>query len=376
VVSTKVTFDMNSTAYIGVGLMCGTSLDGLDVAIVKFSPKNGQWNFTVLKTDEVKLPSLLKEQLEKAQTLNGEKLSLLNIELGRFIGIEVRSILNKFQFIPDFIASHGVTVFHQPENNLTLQIGSGAEIAVQTGIKTICDFRTTDIALGGQGAPLVPFADNDLFSKYDYALNLGGFCNLSKNELSLSGFDITVCNMALNSLIKEIGHEYDANGDLATRGIAQSDMLNDLNDLDYFKKTGPKSLGKEWFENEFEAILKIYRDYSLADRLKTVCRHIGFQLGTYLNDPQKNCLVTGGGTHHKALIKEIRDHSKSQLIIPAPELINFKEAICFAYFGLMRLLERQNISVEVTGARLNSSSGAVYLPPLSNHRLSTENHQG
>lgn len=357
---------MDSTAYIGVGLMCGTSLDGLDIAIVEFSLKNDGWKHTVLKTAEVKLTPSIKEKLLNPHAISGIELALLNNEVGRFIGNEVRSLLNEYKIIPDFVASHGVTVFHQPEKNLTFQIGSGAEIAVRTGIKTICDFRTTDIALNGEGAPLVPFADQELFSKYDFTLNLGGFCNLSQMESTSQGFDITVCNMALNHLIEELGLEYDFQGKLSGQGKSIPTLLLELNSLSYFKKSGPKSLGKEWYENKFQPVLKTHQHFPLSDRLYTICQHIGQQLEKYLDNPNKTCLVTGGGTHHKTLIKEIGFYSKCKLVIPEKELIDYKEAICFAYLGLMRILEKQNVSLHVTGARLNSSSGAVYLAPLIN----------
>lgn len=356
---------MDSTAYIGVGLMCGTSLDGLDMAIVKFTSKNHRWKHSILKTEEVKLPTSMKKQLVDARNIGGLELSLLNNEVGRFIGNQVRTLLDQNKISPDFIASHGITIFHQPENNLTLQIGSGPEIAVRTGVKTICDFRTTDVALNGQGAPLVPFADQELFSDYDFALNLGGFCNLSKNDSITQGFDITVCNMALNNLISEVDLEYDLDGGLASKGKSITMLLTELNNHPYFQKTGPKSIGKEWFENEIKPILERFTQYTLADRLYTLCQHIGCQLGKHLTDSAKTCLVTGGGAHHQTLVKEISAYSNCKLVIPEKELIDSKEAICFAYLGLMRLLEKQNISLHVSGAKLNSSSGAVYLPPLN-----------
>jgi anhydro-N-acetylmuramic acid kinase len=364
VVRTKVTFEMDSTAIIGVGLMCGTSQDGLDLVVVKFTTNSSKIDFEILFSKAFDIPSELALSLMSAERLNGLELSLLNNEVGRFFGNCVNQALTKTEYKPDFLASHGITIFHQPEHKLTLQIGSGAEIASITNIKTICDFRSTDLALGGNGAPLVPFADSNLFSKYDYSLNLGGFANIASINSEISGFDVTVCNLALNNIVAEIGLNFDNGGHEARKGSVNSELLASLNNLAFFKQKGPKSLGKEWFEREFLPIVQNSK-ISMNDKLRTVCEHIGMQLGSHFHESEKTCLVTGGGTYNLALIDAIKSHSKCKIELPDRELIDFKEAICFAFLGLNRLLEKQNISKTVTGAKLNSIGGAIYLPPLA-----------
>lgn len=363
-VTTKVTFEMDSTAIIGVGLMCGTSQDGLDLVVVKFTTNSSKTDFEILFSKAFDIPSELALSLMSAERLNGLELSLLNNEVGRFFGNCVNQALAKTEYKPDFLASHGITIFHQPEHKLTLQIGSGAEIAAITNIKTICDFRSTDLALGGNGAPLVPFADSNLFSKYDYTLNLGGFANISSINSEISGFDVTVCNLALNNIVAEIGLSFDSGGQEARKGSVNSELLASTNNLAFFKQKGPKSLGKEWFEREFLPIIQNSK-ISMNDKLRTVCEHIGIQLGSHFHESEKTCLVTGGGAYNLALIDAIKSHSKCRIELPDRELIDFKEAICFAFLGLNRLLKKQNVSKTVTGANLNSIGGAIYLPPLA-----------
>ncbi len=363
-VTTKVTFEMDSTAIIGVGLMCGTSQDALDLAVVKFTPTASRFDLDILLTQAFEIPFELALTLKSAERLSGLELSLLNNAVGRFFGDCVNQALAKTEYKPNFVASHGITIFHQPEHKLTLQIGSGAEIASITKLKTICDFRTSDIALGGNGAPLVPFADSILFSDYDFTLNLGGFANIASMNSEIAGFDITVCNLALNQIISEKGLSFDNNGAEARKGKVDIELLNSLNNLTFFKAHGPKSLGKEWFEREYSPILKASK-ISMNDKLRTVCDHIGIQIANHLHESEKTCLVTGGGAYNLALIDAIKHHSKCELIIPGKEMIDYKEAICFAFLGLCRLLEKQNISKTVTGAQLNSIGGAIYLPPLA-----------
>lgn len=363
-VTTKVTFEMDSTAIIGVGLMCGTSQDGLDLAVVKFTPNSSRVDYEIMLTKAFELPSKLALSLKSGEHLNGLELSLLNNAVGLFFGDCVNQALAKKEFKPDFVASHGITIFHQPEHKLTLQIGSGAEIAAITKLKTICDFRTSDVALGGNGAPLVPFADSILFNDFDFTLNLGGFVNISSIKSEISGFDVTVCNLALNNIVAEIGLSFDNAGHEARKGSLNSELLTSLNNLAFFKQKGPKSLGKEWFEREFLPIVQNSK-ISMNDKLRTVCEHIGAQIGSHFHESEKTCLVTGGGAYNLALIDAIKSHSKCRIELPDRELIDFKEAICFAFLGLNRLLEKQNISKTVTGAKLNSIGGAIYLPPLA-----------
>lgn len=352
---------MDSTEIIGIGLMCGTSQDALDMCAVKFKPKNSQYQFEIIQSDAIKIPSDLRNKLQKVFESNALNLALLDIEVGKFFGSETKTFIEKHSLDIHFIASHGITIFHQPEQGLTLQIGSGAEIAAITGIDTICNFRNIDVALGGQGAPLVPFADLNLFNTFDFTLNLGGFSNLTSHRQPLQGFDVTVCNLALNYIVSEMGLSYDEGGLIASKGKSIPEMLSKLNHLEYFELKPPKSLGREWFDKNFAPILDQNKSKAIEDRLYTVCEHIGQQIGVFLNMEDKSCLVSGGGAFNETLIGSIKKFAKTEITLASTEIINFKEAICFAFLGACRLGNFNNTLCSVTGAERDSIGGAVYL---------------
>jgi anhydro-N-acetylmuramic acid kinase len=244
---------------------------------------------------------------------------------------------------------------------MTLQIGSGAEIAAITGIKTICDFRSTDVALGGQGAPLVPFGDEILFGKYDYCLNLGGYSNISfrKNQ-KRTAFDISPCNIILNSIANEKGKSFDDKGMMAASGKCDSKLLKSLNDLKFYKSKKNKSLGNEWLEKNILPIIKKNK-LKTEDKLNTLVEHIAIQISKNI-EKGKSVLTTGGGAFNDYLVERIRFHSKARIIIPEKKLINFKEALIFALLGYMREQNFVNTFANSTGAKRNSSGGAVYFP--------------
>ncbi len=339
--------------------MSGTSLDGVDLALIEFSIVRKKVKYRIVRGETVPYSSVLLKKLRDSRKLSGLDLTILDRELGRFYG----NLINKFikNENVDLISSHGHTVFHQPEKGITLQIGSGAEIAAATGIKTICDFRSTDIALGGQGAPLVPFGDELLFPQYDYCLNLGGFSNISfrKNKERIA-FDICPCNLALNYFANEKGKAFDDKGKLAASGKSNPALLKKLNRLDYYSKAGTKSLGIEWLEKEFLPIIKNTK-IPIEDKLATLVEHIAIQISKYL-EKDKKVLVTGGGAFNDFLIQRIKYHSKSKLVLPEKSLIHFKEALIFALLGWMRENNWVNTFASSTGARRDSSGGAVYFP--------------
>lgn len=342
-----------------LGLMSGTSLDGVDLLLVSLEVKRKRVEYKLIKGDTIKYPASLLSKLKSAQKLNGLELSLLNNELGRFYAKEILKF-KRDDYI-ELIASHGHTVFHQPENKLTLQIGSCAEIAAITGIKTIGDFRTTDVALGGQGAPLVPFGDELLFSNYEYCLNLGGYSNISfkKNNQRIA-FDISPCNIVLNYLANKKGKSFDKNGELARKGKLNSSLLKTLNNLPFYSKKGSKSLGNEWLEKEVIPVLKKSK-LSIEDQLNTFCEHIAFQIGQNIKT-KGQLLITGGGAYNSFLIERIKSNATNSIIIPSNELIEFKEALIFALLGFMREKELINTFASATGAIRNSSGGAIYYP--------------
>jgi anhydro-N-acetylmuramic acid kinase len=160
--------------YRAIGIMSGTSLDGLDLAYCEFSHSNGKWQYAIHTAITHEYTHEWRKQLGEAEHKTAVELALLHTSYGHFIGKITHQFIIENNLVPDFIASHGHTIFHQPDKQLTLQIGSGAAIAAETGFPVVCDFRTTDVALGGQGAPLVPVGDKFLFEAYDGCINLAG----------------------------------------------------------------------------------------------------------------------------------------------------------------------------------------------------------
>jgi len=350
--------NINNT--IALGVMSGTSLDGVDLALCDFNCKNTKWHYKILKTATIPYSTEWKKLLSEAPQLNGRELILLNNKYAELLSELICSFLNNENKQPELIASHGHTVFHMPEKNMTYQIGNGNVISAKTLIPVVWDFRAKDVALGGQGAPLVPIGDELLFNNFDYCLNLGGFSNISyKKDLHRIAFDICPANIALNYLSSNIGYSYDENGNIASSGKINKKLLNELNNINYYSLLHPKSLGKEWFDNYFKPILDS-SNTNVENKLRTVCLHIAQQISAILpNDSSKTVLTTGGGALNSFLINEIQSITKSKIIIPDSQLINFKEAIIFAFLGILKINNINNCMASVTGALRDSSSGVV-----------------
>ncbi len=345
--------------YNVVGLMSGTSLDGVDIAFCEFSLSDGSWNFKILTGTTLPYPPSWKKRLSEAQRLSGEALAMLHVEYGKYLGTLIARFTNDLNLKPDLISSHGHTVFHRPEAGLTLQIGSGGEIAAKTGITVVCDFRPQDVALGGQGAPLVPIGDQLLFAGFDACLNIGGFSNISFNENDTrKAFDVCPANFILNKLAQAEGHEFDENGNLSASGKLHQEMLSALNAIEFYRQSPPKSLGREWMEKVFFPVLEKF-DLPIRDQLRTVVEHIAMQISQQTPVSGK-LLVTGGGAKNSFLMERISAHSKQTIIIPDPEIVDFKEALVFAFLGLLRILNLPNCLASVTGATHDHSSGAVF----------------
>jgi anhydro-N-acetylmuramic acid kinase len=296
------------------------------------------------------------------ELFHGNALALcqVEVEFSNFSALCISRFLETSTEKPDYIASHGHTVFHQPEHGLTKQIGCGAIIAAKTGISTICDFRTTDVALKGQGAPLVPIGDLLLFPQYDGCLNLGGISNLSKKfDKKIVAYDISLCNIPLNYLANQCNLAYDKEGKLAKKGKINFQFLEALNQPDYFRKTGAKSIGFEWFDKYYLPVIDGF-SISVEDKLRTMCEHIALQISNHLLGLKK-ILVTGGGAKNSYLIQLIKDKTDTLIDIPDEQLIDFKEALLFAFLGYLRVHEANNCLQSVTGATRNSCGGAIYL---------------
>lgn len=261
------------------------------------------------------------------------------------------------------IASHGHTVFHRPDEGYTLQIGDGKEIAKIAGVVTVNDFRSLDVSIGGQGAPLVPVGDKLLFPEFPVCLNIGGIANVSfdRNEKRIA-FDICPANQVLDFLAKKNGMAYDANGDMARAGHVDKELLQALNALPYYKLAPPKSLGREWVESVIMPIMKL-NEASVNDLLATFTEHIAEQISRSVAElPSSRLLVTGGGAFNKYLIGRLIMHTHHQVVIPESDLISFKEALVFALLGLLRWHGETNVFCSVTGARSDSCSGNIHFP--------------
>lgn len=352
---------MKETSKYIIGVMSGTSLDGIDIAYVKITNTNN-YKFEILKATTIPYTKQWKSALKDGFHLKGEKLTQLDADYGIFLGEIIRNFINKNNLTTiDFIASHGHTIYHNPAKNYTLQIGNGPYIASITGIKTICDFRSQDIALGGQGAPLVPIGDMLLFSEYDYCLNLGGFSNISldKNNQRIA-FDICPVNIVLNHYVATLNLEYDDKGTIASNGEIDLILLNELNSLPFYNDSKPKSLGYEFI---VETIIPIIDKYNLEtkDILRTFVEHVAMQiLRKVESNPSKTILVAGGGSYNTFLIERIQRYTKTKLIIPNDAIINYKEALVFALLGFLKDEGQNNCLKSVTGAKKDHSSGVVY----------------
>ena len=342
-----------------LGLMSGTSLDGLDLALCDFWKDDNGFHYNIIKTQTFPYDENLSQKLRNLFTGSALYFCEVEVEFSNFTAQCVNQFLENEKKKPHYVASHGHTVFHQPEKGLTKQIGSGAILAAKTRISTICDFRTTDVALGGQGAPLVPIGDALLFSKYDACLNLGGISNISKHiNNETTAHDISLCNIPLNYLAEQLGFHYDKNGELAKKGNINFDLLMDFNTNDYFINNNAKTLGFEFFANYFQPLLDSF-NIVVEDKLRTVCEHIALQIAHNINDLQ-TVLVTGGGAKNKFLIELIKEKTETQLIIPDEQIIDFKEAMIFAFLGYLRVHKEHNCLQSVTDAVKNSCGGGIF----------------
>ncbi|WP_374461056.1 anhydro-N-acetylmuramic acid kinase [Chryseobacterium taeanense] len=345
-------------AFHAIGLMSGTSLDGLDICFAKFEKQNS-WKFEFIKAETLPYPTDWEEKLRSSIHLSSEELLELNSEYGFYLGKAVKNFIEKHQLENvDLIASHGHTVFHQPQKKFTLQIGDGRAIKLETDLPVIYDFRSQDVLMGGNGAPLVPIGDELLFSEYSACLNLGGFSNISlKINNQRIAFDIALVNIVLNHIAKEFNKNFDENGDLARKGRIDEALLLRLNSLGYYKKVYPKSLGIEWCN---ENIFPLLKDYKAIDLLATFTEHISHQISEVFNQNQlNNVLFTGGGTYNQYLIEKIRAKTNTEIIIPSKEIIDYKEALIFAFMGILRINNEINVLSSATGSCQDHSSGII-----------------
>lgn len=351
-----------------IGLMSGSSLDGLDIAYCFFEKGNSEWTFSIEKVDCIEYSNEWQQRLSTARELDGKALWKLHADYGHLLSEMVNDFTAKHKLTGavDLIASHGHTVFHFPAEHFTTQIGDGAALATGTGIQAVCDFRTADIALGGQGTPIVPIGDLLLFKEYNYLLNLGGIANLTvRSDNNIIAFDICAANQVLNHYALLKGFEYDKNGDLAASGKLCQPLLAALDGLDYYQKPHPKSLDNGFSRDSVIPLIESF-DISIEDKLHSYCEHIARQIAQHiekikLSSPGK-LFITGGGAFNTFLINRIAAHSSLPIHIPAAEVVKYKEALVMAFIGLLRMRNEINVLSTVTGASRSSIGGALYHP--------------
>ena len=346
-----------------IGLMSGTSLDGVDLAYCEFTENVSGFSFSIGACETIPYPENWLTRLKTLPAATAIEYAETHTFYGRYLGELTRDFIERNRLEADLVASHGHTIFHDPAMHYTSQIGEGAAIAAGCGLPVVCDFRTGDVAAGGQGAPLVPLGDQVLFAEYDYCLNLGGFANISmqKNGKRIA-YDVSPANIILNHLAGLKGKSYDKDGGIAAAGKIHTELLETLNGLGYYHMPPPKSLGREWIEKEILPMLTRY-NISTEDAACTFCEHIAMQIAACMdNDPLKQMLVTGGGAFNTFLIKRLAENTDLKIVIPDQKTVNFKEAMVFAFLGLLRIKYKPNSLATVTGGRHDVSCGAMYLP--------------
>lgn len=361
--------------YKVIGLMSGSSLDGLDIAYTQLTEISGKWTYEILNAACIPYPAVLAQQLKDATSLPVPEFLRLHTGYGHYLGEQVSQFIkrNNLQHKVHFIASHGHTVWHEPAAKTTTQIGDGAAISGWTLLPVISDLRNMDVALGGQGAPIVPVADRFLFADYDFCLNIGGIANITINTEEPLAFDICPANQILNHFALKAEKEYDDKGAMARSGQNNDAVLEKLNAVAFYNLDSPKSLHNGFVHEEvlphFETL------ESGEDALHTAVHHIAEQVARavlpYLNPLQEQkMLVTGGGAFNEFLIEKLQEelntvsNNNIQVVVPDEQTIKFKEAIAMALMGTLRWREETNVFHSVTGAGKSSVGGAMWLPPV------------
>ena len=340
--------------------MSGTSLDGIDIAYITFKLSK-KWDFDLKKFKTFPYPISWKKKLKRSIYLNPNELNSLDKIYTKFLADQINLFIknNGIKEI-DAVCSHGHTVFHKPKKGITVQIGNLPELSNLINQKVVVNFREQDIKLGGQGAPLVPIGDKLLFFKYKYFLNLGGFANLSINEdKNFIAYDICAVNTILNDLSLKLGKDYDFNGNFAKKGNIINKLFDELNQIEFYKKSHPKSLAIEWNEKVIWPLINKYNSFSIYDLLRTYIEHISFQISKAFKKNQK-VLVTGGGAFNKFLINNLKNKSLANFVIPKPEIIDFKEAIIFGFLGVLKLRNEINCFSSITGAMKDHCTGVIF----------------
>ena len=362
----------NTKKYHSIGLMSGSSLDGVDLAYCTFEVQRTEkklliLNWRIEKSKTFPYPTSLVEQLRLAPSSSALDLSLLHSKLGHHFGHLLKAFIQELPVQPDFISSHGHTIYHYPDQQMTLQIGDGASIAALTGIPVYDNFRLQDIAVGGQGAPLAPILDYYLFNHYQYTLNLGGIANINikDDNLQYQAYDVCGANQILNTLAAEIGLTYDKDGQIAAKGNFNQQLFDRANEWKYLLQPPPKSLGNNQVEAHTTALFKTYAA-PLEDRLHTACHHIAYQVAKSIqpfdHKEASELLITGGGAHNTFLIQCIEKYlpDNIHLLLPSSSIIDYKESLLMSLLGLLNLHQLPTTLPSVTGASKSTIGGVLH----------------
>ncbi|MDR1406282.1 MAG: anhydro-N-acetylmuramic acid kinase [Prevotellaceae bacterium] len=344
-----------------IGLMSGTSLDGLDAVYTHFRKDGGKWAYRILHAESYPYSDEWREKLRGSYYLTAEGMAALDAEYGRYLGSLVKRFAESHRLpAVDFVASHGHTVFHRPDMGYNLQIGNGAHLHAASGFRVICDFRTLDVAFGGQGAPLVPIGDKLLFGEYGYCLNIGGFANVSFDDENGKriAYDLCPANYCLNRLMRTRGQEYDRDGLTARAGKVNEKLFEDLNALEYYRRSAPKSLAQEWVDASVMPLVEQCGD-TFENKIATLTEHAAYQIARPFKKDAR-VLVTGGGAYNLFLLERALHYGNFQWIKPDSTVIDFKEALIFAFLGLRRAEGLPNCLQSVTGAAHDVASGQMY----------------
>ena len=359
---------MTHKSYTVAGLMSGTSLDGLDIAICRFENIDNQWSYKTIAATTIDYSEAFKIELNQAMRLSGEELIVLDRSFGTFQGTALHTFLTEQNLSIDLVSAHGHTIFHNPQKGYTLQIGSGASLYAACAIPTVTDLRSVDVAFGGQGAPLVPLGDELLFGAYSGCLNLGGIANISyvTNHIN-TAYDICPVNILLNAYTAKIGKSFDDQGKIAKSGKPIESLLTELSAISFYNQVPPKSIGREWVDSVVFPIIEKYSCQPIENILHSLVLHAAEQIARSLGAlPLKNnckeVLITGGGAFNTFLIDSVRYYADKNitLVIPDTTTIQFKEAIIFGFLGLLRIKNIPNAKSTVTGASCDTIGGAIY----------------
>jgi anhydro-N-acetylmuramic acid kinase len=358
--------------YRVIGIMSGSSLDGLDIAYVEFEESGRKWSYEIKAAECLPYTPEWQNKLKDATHLSAREYLLLNTSFGKYIGGKVNDFINQYDLHHkvQLIASHGHTTFHLPASAMTAQLGDGAAIAAATEINVVSDLRSIDVAFGGQGAPIVPIGEKLLLPEYDLYLNIGGIANLScRRKDGYIAFDVCAANRVLNMLANTTGNDYDEGGAMAARGKLYTPLLTRINALSYYTQSYPKSLANSFGTDEVFPLVQAF-DIPIEDKLRTYAEHISMQVGYAVqklyNEEIRNAklLVTGGGAFNTFLVQRLNNTLQPyniEVVVPDEKLVNYKEALVMALIGVLRWREEYNVLDTVTGARRSSIGGAVWI---------------